>query len=130
MRSLRQMKILMLMMPVLLSLSGCVYLVIGTLGAMGGYVISPDTVEGLVNHHDETVWEMTVQTLGIMGVIEEKEQAVGMIIAKVQGVKVTISMVAVSRNTTKFTVKARRGFLPKIHLAQDIYAKIVSQLDQ
>ena len=37
-----------LMVLLTLPLTGCVYVVIGSLGALGGYVVSPDTVEGLV----------------------------------------------------------------------------------
>jgi hypothetical protein len=127
---IKRLKTLFFILPLLFALSGCIYLVIGTVGAMGGYVISPDTVEGMVNHHDETVWELAVQTLGIMGIIEEQQQAAGIIIAKVNNAKVTVTISTISRKTTKLTVKARRSFFPKIQLAQDIYAKIAVQLDE
>ena len=31
--------------------SGCVYVIVGSLGALGGYVVSPDTVEGLIDSY-------------------------------------------------------------------------------
>ena len=38
--------LLVLFLSFTLCTSGCVYLVVGGIGALGGYVVSPDTVEG------------------------------------------------------------------------------------
>lgn len=112
------------------SLSGCVYVVIGTLGALGGYVVSPDTVEGIVeNKTYEEAWEAAVEIISVMGLIEEQNEGGGVLFARVRGAKATVTVYRVSEGSVRVTVKARKTFLPKIRLAQDIYVKIVNYLE-
>ena len=42
------------------STSGCVMLVVGAAGVVGGYVISPDTVEGSIGRSMEETWTDTL----------------------------------------------------------------------
>lgn len=114
----------------LLSTSGCVYLVIGSLGALGGYVVSPDSVEGVTNHEQAEVWDAAKEIIGIMGTIDENKADGGIITAKVNGTKVTINISPVGARTNKLTVKARKGIFPKIGLAQEIYIKIMTHLNE
>ena len=108
-----------------MSLSGCVYLVVGSVGALGGYVVSPDTVEGVVAGYEQSqVWDAAVETISIMGVISESNDAAGVLICDLQGTKVTITTERMSDTAIKLTVKARKVFLPKIKVAQDVYVKI------
>ena len=110
--------------------SGCVYLVIGGLGALGGYVVSPDTVEGYTSLSEEDLWDEAVNVISIMGVISEKKEDSGIILAKVQGAKVTATIQPVGTASVKITIKARKAFFPKIRIAQDIYIKIMSNLQE
>ncbi len=110
--------------------SGCVYLVVGGVGALGGYVVSPDTVEGILDNKAQgDVWQAAVDIIGVMGIIEESNEPGGIIIAKIQGTKVTIAIMEISADTVKLSVKARKAFLPKIRLSQDIYSKIVQKVN-
>ena len=119
------------MLCLTLLLNGCVYLIIGGVGAVGGYVISPDTVEGLIADKDfEEVWSAAVEVIAIMGIIDEQNRAGGMILARVQGAKVTVTMVSLGSSTVKLTIKARTAFLPKVKVAQEVYLKIGRQLNQ
>ena len=112
----------------MLSAGGCVYLVIGGVGAVGGYAISPDTVEGNVGGNTfADVWQAAVETISIMGVIEEKNDISGVLIARVQNAHVTVTVSEAIVDNVKLRVKARRGMMPKIKLAQDIYTKIVQK---
>ncbi|MBF0532823.1 MAG: hypothetical protein HQL23_06990 [Candidatus Omnitrophica bacterium] len=108
---------------------GCVYLVVGGIGAVGGYVVSPDTVEGLTQNKTTTVWENAVKVLSIMGTIVEKDQISGVVTAKLSGSKVDVRILSMGENTVKLSVKARKAFLPKIALAQDVFVKIMSQVN-
>ena len=110
--------------------SGCVYLVVGGIGAVGGYVVSPDTVEGITSNDYDHVWDTAIETISVMGLIDESEEAAGMILASVHGAKITITTVALSDSTTKVTVKARKAFLPRISLAQDVFVKIMSRIEE
>ena len=112
------------------SLSGCAYLVVGSIGALGGYVISPDTVEGVTGNDAESVWDATVDIVSVMGTIEEEYKNTGLLMARVNRAKVTIAVIALNSSTTKLTVKARKFKLPKITVAQDVFVKIMSSLNE
>jgi len=119
----------LIIIPFTLMLSGCVYLVVGGIGALGGYVVSPDTVEGLTEHDATLVWDTAYEIVSIMGLIEEEHEEGGIMIASVGGVKVTVTIMELNATTTKMTVKARRAMLPKIATAQEVFVKIMSNLD-
>jgi hypothetical protein len=107
------------------SLNGCIYLVVGSMGALGGYVASPDTVEGMIGGiSQDEVWNHAIDVISVMGIIEEKNDAGGIIIANIQGTRVVVTMTDLGTNSVKVSVKARKAFLPRIRVAQDVYMKI------
>lgn len=113
------------------ALNGCIYLVVGGIGALGGYVVSPDTVEGIITGHQQNkIWDTAVDIVSMMGVIEERNDSAGQLISKIQGTRVTITVMRMSESTAKLTVKARKAFVPKIKVAQDVYMKIVQSLSE
>ena len=115
-----------LFLGVLVSFNGCAYLVVGGVGALGGYVVSPDTVEGITDADETAVWDAALEVLSVMGIIEEQNETGGMIIAKIQKTKVNVTIQTINPKTTKLTIKARRAFIPKIQIAQDVFVKIMS----
>ena len=112
-----------------LNLTGCVYLVVGTVGAVGGYIVSPDTVEGITQKDQTKVWNAAIEVASIMGSVENKLQSSGVIVAIIQGARVSITVVPINDANVKLTVKARKTLLPKINVAQDIFTKIIRHLD-
>ncbi len=121
---------MVVLIPLLVSLSGCVYLIVGGIGAFGGYFVSPDTVEGISENDTAIVWDSAMEVLSIMGLIEEENEAGGMILANISGAKITVTVVSLSPTASKVTVKARKAHLPKIALAQDVFVKIMSRLNE
>lgn len=118
-------------MCLVFSLTGCVYMIIGGVGALGGYVVSPDTVEGiLTDKEQDDVWQAAVDVISIMGIINERSEPGGVIVAKIQNAKVQVTIFQMSKSTVRLTVKARKTFFPKIRIAQDVYVKIVNELNQ
>ena len=113
-----------------LPLTGCVYLVVGGIGVVGGYVISPDTVEGVVGYSDKEIYASATEILSIMGTMSEQLKSQGHIAARVSGAAVTVDIIPMSKSSTKFTVKARKGIFPKMAIAQDVYMKIVRRLQE
>ncbi len=111
-------------------LSGCVYLAIGGVGALGGYIASPDTVEGLAESGTDQVWDTAVEVVSIMGLIESKNETGGVIKARINGAGVTVIIVEMSSSSVKLGVKARKNYLPKISLAQDVFVKIMSRVNE
>ena len=119
-----------ILVPMLFCMSGCVYMVVGGIGALGGYIISPDTIEGLTSNDDLTVWDEAYEVASIMGSIQESSEDAGIIICEIATTKVTISITRLSEGTTRLRVKARKHHLPKIQMAQDIYVKIMSRVNE
>ncbi len=105
-------------------------LAVGAAGVVGGYVISPDTVEGTVTRSTDEVWNMAREITGIMGRVVEENSSQGALIAEINAARVTVTMVSINSTTTKLTVKARKAFMPKIDLAQDVYGKIMNGLNR
>ena len=121
----------LLLANLVLSASGCVYMIIGGVGALGGYVVSPDTVEGIMTDKDQgDVWAAAVDVISVMGIIQERSEPGGVIVAKIQNAKVTVTIFQMSQSTVRLTVKARKTFFPKIRVAQEVYVKIVNDLTQ
>lgn len=110
--------------------SGCGVVIIAGLGALGGYVISPDTVEGIVGYGESELFASAGDVLSTMGTINEKSQSMGEISAMVSGSKVTVNVIPQSKTSTKLKVKARKWFFPKIVVAQDVYMKTVRRLQE
>lgn len=111
-------------------LNGCIYLAIGGVGALGGYIVSPDTVEGLAESDTARLWDTAVDVVSIMGLVESKNEAGGILKARINGAGVTVMIVGMSSSSVKLSVKARKHYLPKISLAQDVFVKIMSRVDE
>ena len=111
-------------------LGGCVYLAIGGVGALGGYIVSPDTVEGLAESGTAQVFDTAVEIVSIMGLVESKNEAGGVIRARINGASVTVMIMEMSSSSAKLSVKARKHTLPKISLAQDVFVKIMSRVNE
>ena len=121
---------ILLILPIIFSLTGCVYLVVGGAGALGGYIVSPDTVEGVTSHEKGDVWDAAIEIVSIMGWIENQNELSSVMRAKISGAKVTITISSINNSTTKVSIKSRKAFLPKISTAQDIFVKIMSRLNK
>lgn len=104
--------------------SSCIYVIAGGVGALGGYAISPDTVEGEAEVDYDTAWDSSTEILSIMGVVNSKDYKLGNIDATVGGSKITVDLSQVSSKEVRLRVKARKNMLPDIKVAQDVFVKI------
>ncbi len=109
--------------------SGCWFLIIGGAGAVGGYAISRDTFEGASSKGQSELMAASHKVLAIMGTISDERVKEGEIIAIVNGAHVTVNVFQVNLTTSKLRVRARNGIFPRIGLAQDIYTKVMNQLE-
>ena len=112
------------------SASGCVILAVGAAGVVGGYVISPDTVEGSIARSMDETWTSVKEITGIMGRIVEENNSQGVLVAEIASARVTVTLMSINATTTKISVKARKAFMPKIDLAQDVYIKIMNSFER
>ncbi|MDE2028546.1 MAG: hypothetical protein KGK03_10545 [Candidatus Omnitrophica bacterium] len=110
--------------------SGCWFLVIGGAGAVAGYAVSRDTFEGVSSRGQEEIMSAAHKVLAIMGTITGEHPREGQINAIVYGNHVTVSVIQVNLTTSKIRVKARNGIFPRIGVAQDVYTKIINQLEK
>ncbi|MDP8264036.1 MAG: hypothetical protein P9M12_00975 [Candidatus Aceula lacicola] len=110
--------------------SGCIYVIAGGIGVVGGYAISPDAVEGESATSYDAAWDSATEILGIMGNINSKDYKLGTIIATVDGSTVTMDVSQVSSDEIRLRVKARKNMLPNIKLAQDIFVKVKKRINE
>lgn len=121
-----------LSLMVIIGFTGCVaapIVLIGA-GAVGGYAISRDTFEGNTNKTQEELWDASNKILSIMGSVESSDRKRDELSGHVNGATVWITVVPVNFSTTKLRIKARKNLLPAIGIAQDVYAKVLSQIEQ
>lgn len=110
--------------------SGCIYVLAGGVGALGGYAISPDTVEGESESSYDTAWDSATEVLGIMGTVNSKNYKLGTIDATVDGSKVTMDVSQVSSSDVRLRIKARKNMLPNIKVAQDVFVKVKKRIKE
>ena len=109
--------------------SGCFWLVVGGVGAVGGYAATRDTFEGVSSKGQEELLASAHKVLSIMGTITDERPKDGEIIATVNGAHVTLDIIQINLTTSKLRVKARKDLLPCLSIAQEIYTKIMNQLE-
>ena len=109
--------------------SGCVFLVVGTAGAVGGYAISRDTLEGVSSKSQEELMAAAHRVLSIIGTITDNRPKDGTIVGIVSGARVIVNVIQVNLTTSRLRVKARQFIFPRVGVAQDLYTKIMNQLD-
>lgn len=110
--------------------NGCVWLVVGGVGAVGGYAVSRDTFEGVTSKGQEELLAAAHKVLSIMGAITDERPKDGEIKAMVYGNHVTVDVIQINLTTSRLRVKARNGIFPRIGIAQEVYTKTMNQLEE
>lgn len=113
---------------ILVNTSGCAPLIIGSaVGAVGGYAISKDTIEGETDKSYNSLWDSALMVSRIRGQIKYEDRAKGYIELEAESSNVYIRLIRLTNATTRLRVKARKYHLPNLTLAQDIFVKIMEQ---
>ena len=110
--------------------SGCVFIIVGAAGAVGGYAVTRDTFEGVSSKSQEELLASAHKVMSIMGTILNERPKDGEIVGTVYGAHVTVDVIQINLTTSKLRVKARKLIFPRIGIAQEIYTKIMNQLEQ
>ena len=119
---------LFLILSIFVSISGCAPIIIGgAVGAVGGYAISKDTVEGETDKKYDSLWEAAVTVSRIRGEIKYEDKAKGYIESEAESSKVYIRLIRLTASATRLRVSARKYHFPNMSLAQDIFVKIMEQ---
>ena len=109
--------------------SGCVFLVVGAAGAVGGYAVTRDTFEGVSAKGEEELLASAHKVLSIMGTITQESPKDGEIDGDVEGSHVIVQVIQINLTTSKLRVKARKAIFPRVGVAQEVYTKIMNQLE-
>ena len=115
---------------VIVILMGCVPVLVGT-GIVTGYVLSNDSAMGNINIGYHDLWIACRDRLESSGAdILLARESSGIIKAKLsEEVKITVKIDSISSDVQRLRVSARKYLLPKPYIAQDIFIKIVKDLE-
>jgi len=116
---------LCLALPVL---SGCIYVIAGTVGALGGYAITKDTIQGDYDAKFSNAWKAAIEVCGILGTEMVHDSTKGVVEAQVERAKVKVEITQLTPQSIRIKVKARKGLFPRLGTAENIFVKIVQQL--
>lgn len=109
----------------LLSVSGCVPLIIGgAAGALGAYAISKDTIQGDTDKAYGRLWNSAVTVARSRGTIKEEDNIRGYLQFQDGTTIVTVKLVQLTRSSVRLKVTGRKHHLPDINLAQEVFVKI------
>jgi hypothetical protein len=112
----------------LLNILGCAPLIIGAaVGAVGGYAVSKDTIQGETDRTYDALWNSALMVSRIRGTVKLEDYSKGYIELDIKPSKVWIRLIKLTQATTRIRVSARKYHLPDFGLAQDIYVKIMDE---
>lgn len=112
----------------LMSLNGCIFVIAGTVGAVGGYAITSDTIQGEYDARYSTAWKSAVDVCNTLGAIVSRDTSKGIIQASVDRAKVRVEITQLTPEAIRIKVKARKGIFPQRGTAENIFVKIVQRL--
>ena len=113
---------------IFVSILGCAPLIIGgAVGAVGGYAISKDTIQGETDKSYDSIWEAAVTVSKIRGEIKYEDKTKGYIELEAESSKVYVRLIRLTTAATRLKVSARKYHFPNMSLAQDIFTKIMEQ---
>ncbi|GEM_PF-3287655 len=109
--------------------SGCVPLIIGGVGVLGGYAISRDTIAAESSRSIEDIWKAAKDVLPVMGIIKSSNEDTKTIEANIYSSVVIVRVEKLTEATNRLRVKARKFMMPNIGLAEKIFVKIMQRLE-
>ncbi|MFH1655649.1 MAG: hypothetical protein ABH954_03460 [Candidatus Omnitrophota bacterium] len=108
------------------SLCGCwVFFVGSAVGALGGYAIGRDTIQGETDKDSDALWESAIEVLDSMDASEIDDSTKGKIQARIGTTKTIITIEQLTPNTARLKVKCRKKVLPNLTLSQKLYVRII-----
>lgn len=113
---------------VLCHLAGCIFLVVASAGALGGYAITRDTIQGDYDASYSDAWKSSLKVCDILGKVSIKDSSKGVIEVNVDKAKVKVELTQLTPEAIRIKVKARKGVFPRLGTAEKVFVKIVQQL--
>ncbi|HNX81383.1 MAG TPA: DUF3568 family protein [Candidatus Omnitrophota bacterium] len=111
-----------------IGVSGCAPLIVGAaVGGAGAYAVSKDTLQGDTDKPYDALWSAALSIAKVKGTVILEDYHKGMINLNIEGGKVWIRFIRLTRTATRVKVSARKFHMPSISSAQDIYTKIMDE---
>lgn len=118
----------MLAVSLVISSFGCAPLIVaGAVGAVGGYAISKDTIQGDTDKDYDKVWYSALSVARLRGTITVEDSYKGSIELEAESSKIYIKVIRLTRTATRLRVSARKYHFPNLTLAQDIFVRIMEE---
>ena len=109
-------------------ISGCAPLIIGgAVGALGGYAISKDTIQGETDIGYQELWGSAVRVVRLRGIPQYEDNLKGYIRAEIDSSKVWVRLVRLTKTATRLRISARKYHFPNRTLAEELYIKILEE---
>jgi len=121
----KQIIICLFLLPMLFQ--GCAAVLVGG-GAAGGYAISKDSVEGIVDGKKQDLYKQAFDVAGEYGVVTLQDRNTGLIEFLSEEIKVKINIEQVTPGASRIKVAARKNLLPKVQKAQEIYTAVLKEV--
>lgn len=116
----------LLILPVFLT--GCAWLVVGGIGAVGGFAVTRDTIQGEYDAKFSDAWKSAQTVCSTLGVITSRDTSTGVLTATVDNAKVKVMISQLTPEAVRLKVKARKGIFPRMGTAEKVFVKIVQHL--
>ena len=99
-------------------------------GAAGGYAISDDEIEGVLEKRYEPSWKASREILMKEGFIRLEDRNRGYLEGEVRKSEVKIEVNQVTDRTVRLRIRARKSYklVPDLDLANDLYNKVLQKL--
>jgi len=127
---MRNLRSFFFVIPFLLcaQLSGCVFLIAAGAGAVGGYAITRDTIQGDYDADSRDAYLAAVEVCSMLGTVMAKSSSMGTVEATIEEANVIVNITPLTKEAIRIRVKARKGLFPRVGTAERTFVKIVSQL--
>ena len=109
------------------SFSGCALLLIGAAGT-GGYALSKDSAEGIIEAPYDKTWKATVKVFEEDGIIKLKDEEHGRLEAVVDEVDMKVYVDHVGRDSSRLKITGRKNLMPKAKQAEAEFVKIIQEV--
>ena len=111
-----------------LCLSGCAPILLATVGAVGGYAVSRDSVAIDLDRPADRVWSACLEEVKRQGLIKREDRAGGRIDAQIRKVDVVLTLETLTPSTVRVVIRARKNLLPQVEIAQRLGVAIARRV--
>lgn len=113
----------------LCSCAGCIAVPLVAIGAIGGYAVSKDTIQGDSDKQYDSLWSSALSVSKAHGAIKVENAEQGSIEFISGKSRVWVRLSKLTRSTTRVRVSSRKYHMPHLDLAQTVFTKIIDQAE-